>query len=238
MTLASPGTSLEPKVYLRHLDGATEALGSAALAVPSPDGSEAALATPMGGGWRLTVCSKGGSKNIPRQNFNIVRQIAWEPDGSLLLSGSAGASGFRVLKMAVDGSGLQPVCPEGVSPDMPFQVSPDGRWLLVQAGPLLTRFDLHDPQALPSTLPGISPGERILRWGPDDGHVLVIRSRVPALTAVMSLADGSREPAFPIATYGHPGALVDQAISAQSGEGYAIGCRDTRSRLFMVSGIH
>lgn len=232
-TFASPLS----RIYLRRFDGEMEALGTAVLAAPSPDGSQVALASPLGAGWKVTIWSRSGSREFPLPGFNTIRQLTWGSATSILMAGSEGAGGFRVWRMSMEGGPPQPVCPEGVSPETPFRVSPDGRWLLIQAGPLLTRFDLQKPEAVPQTIPGISPGERILGWGMDDDHVLVIGSRLPALTAIMSLADGSRQPAFPLAAYGHEGALVDQALSAAGGEGYAIGCQETRSRLFLVGGL-
>jgi serine/threonine protein kinase len=227
------------KVFLLRLGQEAEPVGTASLAAPSQDGSTVVLASPQGAGWRLTLWSRLGSKEIPLQNFNTLRQIEWGPgDAKLLLAGTVGAGGFRVWRMNTDGTDLQPLGPEGVSPDRPFLLSPDGRWLLVQAGPLLTRMDLQKPQSLPQTLPFISPGEHILGWGRDDDHVLVVGPRLPAMTATLSLLDGSRESAFPLAAYGHAGALIDQAVSTLGGESYAIGCRETRSRLFLVSGFH
>lgn len=226
------------KVYLRNLRGGTEALGSAVLAAPSPDGTQAALAAPRGNGWTLSLWSRTGTRRIPLPAFNSLRQIAWMPSGDgLLLSGTMGSGGFRVWQVDLAGGAPRPVCPEGISPDIPFLVSPEGRWLLAQAGPLLARFDLKDPEALPQTVAGVSPGERVMGWGRDDGHVLVIGPRVPALTAFVDLADGSRQPAFPIAAYGHAGALITAALSARSGEAFVIGSRETRSQVFLVTGL-
>ena len=226
------------KVHLRRLGGATEEIGFAVLAAPSPDGAGVALALPGGGGWDLRIWSRQGARKIHLPSFNTLRQIAWMPDGgALLFSGTEGAGGFRIWRMDADGSGLQPVCPEGISADTPFLVSPDGRWLLAQAGPLFARFDLKDPQAIPQTVAGISPGERIMGWGRDNGHVLVIGPRLPTMTATVDLSDGSRQAAFPIAPYGHAGALIGAALSTQAGEAFAIECHETRSRLFLASNL-
>ena len=233
-----PATPPSNKVYLRHLGGDTELVGPATLATPSPDGTQVALASPGSGGWEISIWSHQGTSKIHAPSFNTLRQIAWMPDGrGLLLSGTAGAGGFRIWRMNVDGSNLQPVSPEGISPDMPFLISPDGRWLLAQIGPLLERFDLKDPQALPKTVAGISPGESVMGWRQDDDHVLVIGPRLPAMTATLALSDGSRQPAFPVPAYGHAGALIGTALSAQGGEAFAIGCRETRSQLFLVSNL-
>ncbi|HTL98331.1 MAG TPA: hypothetical protein VL181_05950, partial [Holophagaceae bacterium] len=234
----SPGGAPGGKVYRVQIGQGAEPIGQAELAAPSPDGSSVALASPQGSGWRLSIWSRGGARALPVPDFSGLRQIAWAPDGSaLFLSGIAGAGGFRVWRLGTDGSGLKAVCPEGISPDLPFLVSPDGKWLLVQAGPLLTRFSLEDAQSLPRSVPGISPGEHLMGWGKDSGHVLVTGPRLPFLAATLDLSDGSRQAAFPMAAYGHAGALIDAALSAQEGEAYAIGCREVHSRLFLVNGL-
>ena len=226
-------------IHLARLDPPSQVpVARAALAAPSPDGSRVALAARDGNGWRLTLWDKDGSTALPHLDFGTLRQVAWTPSGdALLLGGAAGAGGYRVWRLSLDGKDLKPLCPEGVSPDQPFLLAPDGRSLVVESGPLLIRFDLEDPKALPLTLPGVSPGEHLMGWGKDPQHLLVVGSKVPTEAAAIDLKDGSRQPAFPLAFYDHAGALVTAAFSAQSGEAFAIGCRETRSRLFLVSGL-
>ncbi|HZU53084.1 MAG TPA: protein kinase [Holophagaceae bacterium] len=239
MAFASPGNAATAEIRLAHLGQATQsAIGHADLAAPSPDGSKVALAARDGSGWRLTLWNRAGSKELPRLEFSLLKQVAWSPSGdALLLGGASGAGGYRVWRMKLDGSDLTPLCPEGVSPEQPFLISPDGKSLIVQSGPLLTRFNLANPKALPFSIPGISPGEHLIGWGKDPDHLLVIGPRLPALVAAIDLRSGSRQPAFPVAFYGYPGALIDTALAAQSGEAFAVGCRETRSRLFLVKGL-
>jgi len=236
--VASPGNASVEKIFRVQIGQNAEPIGAADLAAPSPDGSRVAFASRQGSGWRLSLWSRSGTTALPTKDFSDLRQIAWAPDGaSLFLSGATGAGGFRVWRMGADGSGLKAACPEGISSDFPFLVSPDGKWLLAQAGPLLTRFSLEDAKTLPRSVPGLSPGEHLLGWGGDSNHVLVTGPRLPFVSALLDLTDGSRQAASPIAAYGHAGALIDAALSAQGGEAYAIGCQELRSRLFLVNGL-
>ena len=227
------------EVRLARLDAPSSTpLGAADLAAPSPDGSKVALAARDGSGWRLMLWENGSSTPLPKLDFSLIRQVAWTPAGdALLVGGSLGAGGYRVWRLSLDGKDLRPICPEGISQDQPFLLAPDGQTLVVQSGPLITRFNLADPAALPLSLPGVSPGERLIGWGKDTGHLLVLGPRLPTEAASIDLKDGSRQPAFPLAFYGFPGALIDTAFSTGGGEAYAIGCRETQSRLFLVSGL-
>jgi serine/threonine protein kinase/Tol biopolymer transport system component len=237
-TIASPGDVSEGKIYLAQVDREAQSIGQARLAVPSPDGTQAALASQAPGGWRIWIWSRQGSHDMGLKNFNGLRQVAWAPDGkALFLSGAVGTHGFRVWKLAIDSQELTPVCPEGISLERPFLVSPDGRWLLAEIGPLVTRFDLRNPSAPPQSVLGVSPGEQLMGWGKDATHILVAGARLPGQTAVLDLTDGSRETGFPLSAGEHAGALIDNALATQNGEAYAIGYRETRSRLFLVTGL-
>ena len=239
LAFAPAGNAAVTGIHLARLDSASEApIGSGSLAAPSPDGTRVALGVRDGSGWRVSLWDKAGTTVLPSLDFSQLKQIAWTPAGdALLLGGAAGAGGYRVWRLSLDGKDLKPACPEGISPDQPFLVSPDGKWLIVQSGPLITRFDLADPKALPLSLPGISPGEHLMGWGKDLDHLLVLGPRLPGEAASIDLKDGSRQPAFPLAFYGFPGALVDTAFSALGGEAFAVGCRETRSKLLLVSGL-
>ena len=239
LTFATQDGSSGPSAALIHLgQSGPVPLGAADLAAPSPDGSRVALASREGSGWRIRIWSKDGSRNLPLLDFSALEQIAWTPTGdALVLGGAAGAGGYRVWRMGLDGQGLIPLCPEGVSPEQPFLLSPDGSALIVQSGPLLTRFNLQNPGMLPETLPGLSPGERLMGWGGDADHLLVVGARMPALVASIDLKDGSRRPAFPLAFYAYPGALIGSAYTAQNAEAFAVSCREIRSRLYLVDGL-
>ncbi len=229
-------------LFLQDLrTGSSKAFGVGSFPAVSPEGDRIVSAREAGGRWRFTVFLRedGSPKVLSSDEFTAVYGVCWHPDGhTLLICGTVGGESPRIWRMSLDTPGVQPISPEGIDPERPFRISPDGRCLIAAMGPVVYRFDLQDGAVLPQPLPAVDLTDRILGFEDPDHLLLAAGQALPVQVTDFALATGKRRPAFLIPALGHEGGLLDRAFqSAQGGKAYAGSYAEIQTYLFCVEGL-
>lgn len=218
--------------------GESKGMGIAAACAVSPLGDRIAMLNLEAGQYRLVIRRRldGSELPIPIEGFASLRGMVWHPDGrSLFLCGTAGSDAHRIWRVGLDPvAPPQPITSEGVDPERPFRISPDGQRLVMALGPVVYRMDLN-PGDTPRPIPELAPSDRILGFQ-DGGHLLLASSlTLPVQLESFDLASGRRRGSYVIPDLGHEGAQLDRGFQlAGSGSAYAGGFTEVRSTLFLL----
>ncbi len=166
-------------VCLRKTDGSPPIrLGKGSSTALSPDGKWA-LAVEFSRLPKLVILPTGAgeSKELPSHGLIYQSGAEWLPDGrQVLFSAREAGRGLRLYVQSLDGGDPKAVSPEGVSLDYGLHpVSPDGKWAAAMGadgkGQL---FSLSG--AAPKPLPGLVPGDMVLRWAANGASFFVAHS--------------------------------------------------------------
>jgi len=187
--------------YLRGLDGSPAVrLGEGAAQSLSPDGSSV-LIQPPGEPTTLAIVpiGAGPTRRVPLAGISDVVEGYWFfPDGKrVLFAGRAPGQPFRLFAVDVEGGAPRAVTPEGVlnfGGETPL--SPDGRWVSANGGPIGKRFERIYPVegGEPRELPGFTPGDAVIRWSADGRSVYAYRrDELPAALVRIDVGTGARE---------------------------------------------
>ena len=184
-------------VCMRGTDGSPVIrLGEGAAAGLSPDGEWALTilysAPPE---LVLTPTGAGETKTLPRHNITRYFAARWFPDGKrILFVGSEAEKGPRCYEQGIDGGTPRAITGEGVTV-RGLPISPDGK-SLVANGPDRRAFLQSIEGGEPQPVPGLAPGDILIRWGGDGKSLFVYSgSELPATVYRLDLETGLKAPA-------------------------------------------
>jgi hypothetical protein len=125
------------------------------------------------------------------------------------------------------------VTPEGTTHGL---VSPDGLSILARTAEGLRVYPMDGGN--PTTIPGTTRGEQVVRWNADGSSVLVFRpSEVPTTIEKIDVSTGKREFVRKIGPADPTGVLnVREVIFSEDGKAHAYTFRRMLSHLFLVQG--
>jgi hypothetical protein len=233
------GSGRNPSIYVRRDGAAPVRLGAGISTELSPDGKWA-LALRPGSPAQLQLLPLGAGDVKVLTGDDINHQWAtWCPDGTcVVFSGNAPGHGVRLYRQPIDGGRPRPFTPEGVRITW-HPVSPDGR-TVAAVGPgdrgFLYPLDGGEPQPVP----GMTAGDRPLRWSADGRALFLFRDgELPAPVFRVELASGRRErwkefmPGDPAGV-----ALINPAFLTPDGRHYVYSFRRVLSDLYLAEGLH
>ncbi len=239
LVLFSDGSSSAGDNYavtLRRTDGSPAVrLGEGDAADLSADGKWA-LAVIRSQPPRLVAYPTGAGQPIAIETPGVVEfdEPRWFPDGRrVLVCGHEKNRPSRCWAQALEGGTMTPVTPEGAYSG---RVSSDGRLVAAWgAGKPPAIYPVDGGEARP--VPGLDPEDRIVRWSPDGGSLLVSRGTDPARIERVNLADGRREPIREIAISEKNGlSKINGVTLADDPRWYAYQYTTNPSTLFLVKG--
>ncbi|MDQ5846226.1 MAG: hypothetical protein M3539_13130, partial [Acidobacteriota bacterium] len=229
------------KVYLGKTDGSPAILlGDGYGFGLSPDGRwvVSILSSPP----QLVLLPTGAGQPRRLERFQIEQYgygASWLPDGKgIVFIGKEPGHFQRSYVQNVDGGPPRAVTPDGISGSL---VSPDGKLVLAQDStvrkvPSIYPLDGGDPRPVP----GLTEGDRVLRWGIDGRSLFVCRYReLPVRVFKLDVNTGHKElwkelaPADPA---GILGAINPQVTP--DGKSYVYAFTRYLSDLYLVEGLN
>ncbi len=184
-------------IFLRRTDGSPPVrLGDGRGLALSPDGRWVLASRQAGDAAEMVLLPTGAGETRRLGAAGIVAEAAaFLPDGArVVLGGHAPGEGGRLYVMGLDGSGLRPISPEGVTAYFCALASPDGT-LAFATGPdgALTLYPIAGGE--PGRVPETSLEDVAIRWAAD-GRSLYVQRRagLPARVERVDIATGAREP--------------------------------------------
>ncbi len=225
-------------VCLRGTDGsAVVRIGEGSGADLSPDGKWALVVVPSSPA-QLVLYPAGAGEKRPLDSGGIVSYEAGQffPDGRrLLVCGNETGRAERCYVQEISGGKPRPVTPEGTSRGF---VSPDGSSILVRGS--TGNLEIYPSGGgAPKTVPGTTPEDSALRWGPDGRSIIVFRGpQIPVHGEKLDLATGRREPLRTFGGTETAGALrIGTFALSDDGKSYAYSFGYQLSHLFLVEGV-
>jgi tRNA A-37 threonylcarbamoyl transferase component Bud32/Tol biopolymer transport system component len=182
-------------VYLRGMDGSPAVqLGPGLTGFLSPDGRWALSRDRQGNSPVLLPTGPGSPRALPRMSLKNTRIHGWFPDGRhLLASGEEPGRPSRLYEMDLAGGKMRPFTPYGVGiPPFTAPISPDGRQVVgwnLEGRPWIYPVGSGTPRPLP----GLLPGDELVRWS-GDGRAIFLWRRFDSPLRVfrLDLATGER----------------------------------------------
>jgi hypothetical protein len=208
----------------------------------SPDGSRITLFVRNPEGLRVIPTGAGEPFTLPRGSIARYFNSRWLPDGrSVLIAAQEEGRPKRLFLQDVPDGPPRPVTPEGIMTMYPA-ISPDGRWVaagLEEIGALQEAWPLEGGE--PRPLPGVEPGDWVVRWSADGRFVYVYergKGLPPWEVDRVDLQTGRREvwkELRPPASSGM--SLLARVHVAPGGESYGYTFRQSQSDLHLVTGL-
>ena len=184
-------------IFLRRTDGSPPVrLGEGRGLALSPDGRWVLATQRSGEPAELLLLPTGAGETRRVGAASVTAEAAaFLPDGArVVLGGHAPGEGGRLYVMGLDGAGLRPISPEGVTAYFCALVSPDGT-LAFANGPdgALTLYPIAGGE--PRRVPGTSLEDVPIRWAAD-GRSLFVQRRtgLPARVERVDIVTGVHEP--------------------------------------------
>ena len=232
------GGGPEYAVYLRGTDGSPPVrLGSGLSQSLSPDGRWA-LTIPLAQRDRFVMVPRGAgqSRTVTVPGFSLNGVNLFPDDEKILLHGGEAGRPTRLFVLESEGGTPRPISPEGTGFD--YALSPAGDVVAATGPDLLPRLypvDGGEPRAIP----GITPGEYVLGWGPDGRSLFVTRrGELPTRIYRLDLSTGNKtliKELMPADTSG----LIDIGYIALSSDGrsHVYSYRRVLSTLYLVKAL-
>jgi Tol biopolymer transport system component len=233
------GSARTPSVYVRRTDGSAPVrLGEGISTELSPDGKWA-LALRRGTPAQLQLLPLGAGEVKALTDDEINHQWAtWCPDGScVVFSGDQPGHGVRLYLQRLAGGRPEPLTPEGVRITW-HPVSPDGR-TVAAVGPGERGFLYSLSGGEPRPIPGMTEGDRPIRWSADGQALFLLRDGVvPAPVFRLDLATGRREHWLEFMPSDPAGVgLINPAFLTRDGRHYVYSYRRVLSDLYVTEGL-
>jgi serine/threonine protein kinase/Tol biopolymer transport system component len=224
--------------YVRRTDGSPAVLlGKARSMSLSPDGRRV-LAQSLTDPPELLILPTGAGtpRTVPIKGIALQWAI-WMPDGRhAVVRASEGGRGARLYSVDTETGARRALSPEGAS-QFGRGVSPDGK--LVAATAPNGRIVLYPTDGgEPRPVPGIEPGEIVVRWTGDGRGLYLSDSRkMPVAVSRLDLATGRREPIRSFAPADAAGVLnVGPVLLSADGRSYVYSYRRILDDLYVVTG--
>jgi len=176
----------------------------------------------------------GEPRRLERAGILSYNSARFFPDGRRVLAcGHEAGRAVRCYVQSVDGGAPRPVTPEGTTDGL---VSPDGRLILTSTAEGLRIYPTDG--GTPTTIPGTTRDEQVIRWNADGRFLLVFRgSEVPATVEQIDISTGRREFVRKIGPVDPTGVLnVREVVLSEDGKAHAYTFRRMLSHLFLVQG--
>ncbi len=178
-------------IYLRKLDGSPAVrLGEGRSFALTPDGQWALTRAPAG---RLVLLPTGPGepRPLPETDIRIQGATVFPDNRRILLCGSEPGHGLRLFVQDLSGGKPRAITPEGVNLST-HSISPDGKFVAA-VGPDQRVAVYPIEPGEPRPVPGMKPGEIVIRWTPDGRFLYVGRpSGPPARVDLVNVETGAR----------------------------------------------
>ncbi len=225
-------------IYIRKTDGSPAVrLGEGGAQDLSPDGKT--VVGVSGQALILLPIGPGTSRTLPLGSMNP-QGAKFFPDGQrILLSAHEPGHGSRLFVVDVASGTPRPITAEGVSPLLRGSswVSPDARLVAgLDADRRITLYPVEGGE--PRAVPGIEPGETLIRWTRDGRGLYVSHPGVPARVEIVDVATGRRTPWRTLAP-GDPAGVFRIGPTLISGDGrsYVYSYSRLTDDLYVVEGL-
>jgi WD40 repeat protein len=205
--------------------------GRWALSILRPFGKQQLVLLPMGA---------GQSRALPQDTIRYPGVGAWLPGGDgVLLAGNEEGHGLRLYVRDIRGGPARPVTPEGIEPGFTnMALSPDGKLVAaVSADGKAFLYPIDGGE--PRPIPGISEGERPIKWSGATGLFVGSRQDVlPAKIYRIDLSSGKREIWKELSPLDPAGVFsIDPVLLTPDGKAYVYSYRRMLSELYLVEGV-
>jgi eukaryotic-like serine/threonine-protein kinase len=224
--------------YMRRTDGSPAVrLGDGYAQDLSPDGKWV-IAASFSAPTRLALLPTGPGDGkivaLGAVRFDGSLRAQWMPDGEhIVFGGIEPGHRLRSYVVPIAGGAPVPVTAEGIVGTL---ASPDGRSLIVRGPDARPRlFDVNARQT--RDLPGLLPGERVVRWDAAGHGVYVYRiGENPTRVFHLDLATGRRETALQI-THNDPAGLITAVLLTADAHTAVYDVYRRSSDLYIVAGL-
>jgi Tol biopolymer transport system component/tRNA A-37 threonylcarbamoyl transferase component Bud32 len=177
----------------------------------------------------------GETRHLARGNLDTYQTAGWFPDGkNVLVVGNEAGKASRCYAQDISGGLPRPVTPEATTS---CSVSPDGQEILywkVGGTCFIQRTGGGPPQAVP----GLNPGDSVIRWSADGRGLYLFRADHPPYRFDrLDLASGRRDLIREVVPADRTGVLdVGWAALTDDTKSYAYSQKRLTSQLFVVEG--
>jgi serine/threonine protein kinase len=227
-------------VCVRGTDGSPVLrLGEGAASGLSPDG-EWALAIVYGTPPQLVLLPTGAGDPRPLPRHDIEGYVAarWVPDGRrIIFVGHRPGESPRCYVQDLDGGEPRPITDEDVA-IRGLPVSPDGRFVACTGSDGTMRL-VPVEGGESRTVPGVSPGEVLIRWGHDGGSLFVYApGQLPARIHRVNVDSGQRTLLMELIPSDPAGvSTIGQIRLTPDGKSCAYSFKRILSELYLVEGL-
>jgi hypothetical protein len=235
------GAGLAYAVYVRRTDGSPAVrLGEGGALALAPDG-KSALGRP-GRGNALTILPIGPGRPQTLALGDLTCQFAeFFPDGKrILLAANPPDGPARLFVLEATGGAPRAVGPESVGitiESVARRVSPDGRYVAA-AGPDGQTALYPTAGGPPRMIPGLDPGEIVIRWTADERGLYVYRPATVSKVEILDLATGRRTPWNALSPADPAGVLMVRPILiSRDGRSYVYSYTRSTEDLYLAEGL-
>lgn len=227
------------RIYLRRLDGsAIMQVGEGMLAVLSPDQAwVGAIQLKPEPHPVLFPTGPGNPQHLPSFGIASYSQIAFTPDGKLLISGNQPGQPRRLYLQDPKGNELKVL--KEVPHDLEwFAVSPDGRYLISGDPSKRSLSDLKDPKKAPMEVKGWENDMQFISWAEDSTRIFVSRFTTdPIPFWRLDPITGQKETFMSLNLKQVPAIAVRRAYITPDGQTWALRYRQIQTDLYLAEGL-
>ncbi len=234
---SSYGKNRNAAVYLRKTDGSPAIrLGEGNRPVLSPDGKWVACILNDGAKTDLALLptGPGEARSIGAAGMHYER-VEWFPSGErLLVSGNEPGRPFRSFVQDLSGGKPNPITPEGTSA---MGISPDGKYVTRAAAGKLYLFPVMGGE--PKVVPGLEPGESVIRWSGDGRFLFLRQSEEPFALKIkrLDVTTGRKEIWRELKAADPVGVEAGEIVMTPDGSAYAYSFQRDISTLYLAKGL-
>jgi eukaryotic-like serine/threonine-protein kinase len=232
------------EVYLRRTDGAPAIqIGEGSGLAISPDGKWVLAVLHPFDKRQLALMPTGAGeqKALPEDGVHYEGWGAFLPGARrIVVAGSEERHLLRLYVRDLEGGRGKPFTPEGLKLGINswVAVSPDGTFVAASNGEgKVLLYPVDGGEARP--LPGLEPGEELIRWSSDPNVVFVCRAdEMPLKIFRLDVRTGAREPWRQVAPVDPAGVFSPDFIRlSANGRAYVYTFRRLLSDLYVVDGL-
>jgi serine/threonine protein kinase/Tol biopolymer transport system component len=237
------GSGTNYVAYMQRTDGsAAVRLGDGFAAALSPDGQRVLALLNQPPQLVILPIGAGEIKRIDRAGIEYYQWANYLPDGKrVLFVARESDHSFRFYVQEIEGGQPRAVSPEGMvvatAAGNPIPISPDGK-LFIGADPKHKRMIFPIEGGEPRSIPGLSDGDRVLRWSSDGRSLFVSQGIMPTRVYRLDLSSGHKE-LWKEITPADPAGISDplNILITPDGKGYVYQIQRHLSDLYLAEGL-